>query len=74
MPLRRVVEQLWCMGNKKRKVSVMVCDNIMSETTKIQMLFAAGHKVYEKIGMIDHITRWISARLEMGYSTAPPSK
>lgn len=53
---------------------MMMCDNMMSETTDIQMLFEIGHKVYEKSGMIDDITRWISARWEMDYSTAPPSK
>lgn len=36
----------------------------MSETTRMQIIFAIGHKVYEKIGMIDHITRWISAQWE----------
>lgn len=46
----------------------------MSETTRMQIIFAIGHKVYEKIGMIDHITRWISAQREMGNSTAPPGK
>lgn len=46
----------------------MICYNIMSQTTDIQMIFVIGHKVYKNIGMIDHITTWISAKWEMGYS------
>lgn len=51
----------------------MMCDNITSETN-VQIIFSIEREVYEKIGMMDRMTKCISCQWEMGYSTAPPSQ